>query len=160
MEGVGAYLPILLLLVFAYLLIVRPARKRTQETAALQAALSKGDSIMLTSGIFGRVDEIVLDDDASTGSGKVKVELSPGVVVTVHRGAIGKIIADASPSQEDSSIAAPPSEHGASPVGTGTVPGNDGDPSGHATSGPYDDGRDGTVDDGRTDRGDASRGAV
>jgi hypothetical protein len=27
---------------------------------ALQAALSKGDSIMLTSGIFGRVDEILL----------------------------------------------------------------------------------------------------
>ena len=159
MEAVGGFLPILLLLVFAYLLIVRPARKRTQETAALQAALSKGDSIMLTSGIFGRVDEILPDDDVSTGLGKVKVELSPGVVVTVHGGAIGKIIADASPSGEDSSIAGSSFEHGASPAGAGDVPGDHDAPSGYIDSDQHDDDRSGTTGDERTDRGDA-RGAV
>lgn len=158
MEAVGGFLPILLLLVFAYLLIVRPARKRTQETAALQAALSKGDAIMLTSGIFGRVDEIVPDDDLSTGGGKVKVELSPGVVVTVHRGAIAKIIADVS-SSEDSSIVDSSIGHGASPAGAGDVPGDHDVPSGYAAPGQHDDDRDGTIGDGRTDRGDA-RGAV
>lgn len=158
MEAVGGFLPILLLLVFAYLLIVRPARKRTQETAALQAALSKGDAIMLTSGIFGRVDEIVPDDDLSTGGGKVKVELSPGVVVTVHRGAIAKIIADASP-PEDSSIADSSIGHDAPPAGAGDVPGDHDVPRGYAAPAPNDDDRDGTIGDGRTDRGDA-RGAV
>jgi preprotein translocase subunit YajC len=149
-EAFAGYLPILLLLVFAYLLIVRPARKRTQETAALQAALSKGDSIMLTSGIFGRVDEIVADDDAGA-AGKVKVELAPGVVVTVHRGAIGKIIIDDSPTIPDSSDG-----HGAYLPGAGDMP----DDRDAADSAAGDDDRDGTTGDPRIDRGDASRGAL
>ncbi len=91
---VAQLLPILLLVVFAYLLLIRPARKRAAEATALQAALSTGDEVMLTSGIFGRVESLV--DDAT-----VAVEISPGVVLRVHRGAIGKIVDDSPPTYGD-----------------------------------------------------------
>lgn len=70
----------------AYLLFIRPARKRAQEASSLQSALSAGDDIMLTSGIFGRVVSV----DGET----VSVDVAGGVVLRVHRGAVGKIVND------------------------------------------------------------------
>jgi preprotein translocase subunit YajC len=87
-SGETQLLWIVVLVLGAYLLLVRPARKRARDTQTMQSSLSAGDQIMLTSGIFGRVESI--DDD------KVNVEVSPGVVLSVHRGAIGKIIRDVS----------------------------------------------------------------
>jgi preprotein translocase subunit YajC len=82
----GAYLPLVLLVVVGYLLLIRPARRRAQATAALQAAISPGDEVMLSSGLFARVVEIT-DEVAH-------VELAPDIVVRVHRGAITKVVKD------------------------------------------------------------------
>ncbi|MDQ3480956.1 MAG: preprotein translocase subunit YajC [Actinomycetota bacterium] len=70
----------------AYLLFIRPARKRAQEASSLQSALSAGDDIMLTSGIFATVVSV----DGET----VSVDVAGGVVLRVHRGAVGKIVDD------------------------------------------------------------------
>jgi preprotein translocase subunit YajC len=85
-QGAGQLLPVLVILILAYLLMVRLPRKRARQVAQLQAALSVGDQVMLTSGIFARVQAIVDE--------KVDVEIAPGVVVTVHQGAIGQIVRD------------------------------------------------------------------
>ena len=81
-----AYLPLVLLVGVGYLLLIRPARKRAQATAALQSALSAGDEVMLSSGFFGTVVDI--QDEV------VHVELTPGTVVRVHRGAVTQIVKD------------------------------------------------------------------
>jgi preprotein translocase subunit YajC len=73
-----------LLVIVGYLLLIRPARRRAQAAAALQAAISPGNEVMLSSGLFGTVVDI--QDEVA------RVELSPGVVVRVHRGAVTKII--------------------------------------------------------------------
>lgn len=83
-KGVAQLLPIVLLLLFAYVVLFRVPRRRAREVSMLQSTLTDGDQVMLTSGIFGRV-EAIIDD-------KIDVEISPGVVITVHRGAIGKIV--------------------------------------------------------------------
>ncbi|MBA2773182.1 MAG: preprotein translocase subunit YajC [Nocardioidaceae bacterium] len=85
-DNLGALLPLVLLLVLAYFLMIRPARKRAQETAQLQSALSVGDDVMTTSGIFGRVVEAT---DEHVG-----LEVATGTVIRVHRGAVGKILTD------------------------------------------------------------------
>jgi len=85
-DNLGALLPLVLLLVLAYFLMIRPARKRAQETTQLQAALSVGDDVMTTSGIFGRVVEAT---DEHVG-----LEVATGTVIRVHRGAVGKILTD------------------------------------------------------------------
>jgi len=83
---VANLLLIVVFVVFAYVVLIRPARKRARAVTALQEALSAGDRIMLTSGIFGRV--VNIDGDS------VHVEVAPGVVLTAHRGAVGKIVTD------------------------------------------------------------------
>jgi preprotein translocase subunit YajC len=94
-KGVAQLLPIVLLLLFAYVVLFRVPRRRAREVSILQSTLTDGDQVMLTSGIFGRV-EAIIDD-------KIDVEISPGVVITVHRGAIGKIVReDADDDLEDS----------------------------------------------------------
>ncbi|HSS68479.1 MAG TPA: preprotein translocase subunit YajC [Nocardioidaceae bacterium] len=91
MESLGAVLPLLLLAVLGYFLLIRPTRRRAQEVSAIQSALGVDAEVMLTSGIFGTVTAIEADN--------VLVEVAPGVVLTVHRGAISKVLTRA-PSAE------------------------------------------------------------
>lgn len=88
MEDLAGLLPLLVLGLLAYLLFIRPARNRAKDVQKLQNALSAGDEVMLTSGLFGTVEYVDTEEE------RVHVEISPGVSVTVHRGAIGKIIHD------------------------------------------------------------------
>jgi preprotein translocase subunit YajC len=133
-NGVGPLVPLVLLLVVGYLLMVRLPRKRAREVSELQAALTIGDQIMLTSGIFGRVEAIVEE--------KIDVEISPGVVITVHRGAVGKIVRDETADDSDDELRQADADRtgSSSPPASGT-----GTPSSGDVSGPD---------------GDVSRGAV
>lgn len=85
-DDVAGLLPLVVLVVLAYFLLIRPTRRRARETAALQAALSPGDQVMLTSGIFGSV--VAIEGES------LRIEVAPDVVLTAHRGAVGKIVTD------------------------------------------------------------------
>lgn len=77
-------LPLLLLGAVFYFLIIRPQRSRQRQQTELIAAVRPNAQIMTSSGIFGRVTE--RDDEF------VRVEVSPGVVITLLPAAIAKII--------------------------------------------------------------------
>ena len=80
------FLPLLVLVLLFGLLIVMPARQRKKmqaKAAEMQAALTPGTPVMLTSGIHGTV--------AGLGEGTVDLEISPGVVITVARPAIMEV---------------------------------------------------------------------
>jgi preprotein translocase subunit YajC len=110
-QGAAQLLPVVVILILAYLLMVRLPRKRARQVAELQAALSVGDQIMLTSGIFARVQAIVDE--------KVDVEIAPGVVVTVHQGAIGQIVRDRTTDDDDPDVdAAEPLSAETGPAGS------------------------------------------
>jgi len=50
----------------------------------MQSALTVGDEVMLTSGVFGTLVELAED--------RVGVEIAPGVVIHVARGAVGTVV--------------------------------------------------------------------
>jgi preprotein translocase subunit YajC len=77
------FLPLVAVALVFWLLILRPASKRQKEVRKLQAALSAGDRVLLSSGIFATVTE-TFDD-------RVRAEIAPGVVVDVARGAVAAI---------------------------------------------------------------------
>src|SRR4051794_14277495 len=60
-----------------WLLIIRPAQRRQKEIAQVQASLAPGETVVLTSGIFGTV--------VSADDGFLMVEIAPRVVVKVAR---------------------------------------------------------------------------
>lgn len=82
----GSLIPLVLLLLFAYLVLIRPARRRAHEIQAVQSALSAGDEVMLASGIYGTVHEV--------GDERLTLEVAPGVVLSVARAAVARIVQD------------------------------------------------------------------
>jgi preprotein translocase subunit YajC len=71
------------ILVAAFLLlIVRPQRRQMAAHRALVASLQVGDEVVTSGGIYGTIRG--LDD------GTVDLEVSPGIVLRVARGAIGQ----------------------------------------------------------------------
>jgi preprotein translocase subunit YajC len=75
------FLPLIGIALLFWLLLVRPQARRQRELRAMQASLSVGDEVVLTSGIHGVLREV--DDDV------VGVEVASGVTIRVARGAIG-----------------------------------------------------------------------
>ncbi len=82
MSELASLLPLVAIGLLFWLLLIRPQSRRQREVRQMQAALQVGDEVMLTSGIYGVVR--TLDDD------KVLLEIAPGTVVEVARGAIGQ----------------------------------------------------------------------
>lgn len=85
MDSLAPFILPLVLLVMFYLLVLRPARNRQREVAALQASLEVGSVVMLTSGVFGQVVHV--------GEDSVRLRIAAHTVVTVHRQAVGKKLA-------------------------------------------------------------------
>ncbi|GAB2855250.1 preprotein translocase subunit YajC [Nocardioides pacificus] len=81
------FLPIIAIAVIFWLLVIRPASRRQKQLSKMQSALTTGESVMLSSGIFGTV----VGSDAPD---RLRVELAPGVVVEVARGAVASVIPD------------------------------------------------------------------
>ncbi len=104
----GQLLPIALVVLLLFVMVIRPARKRAQKVSRLQAELSPGDDVMLTSGIFGRVNAI--EDD------KVRVGVAHGVEVRVHRGAIAEIVHDVPADAADDAAAQSTADASADPA--------------------------------------------
>ena len=67
-----------------WLLIIRPAQRRQKDIAQVQASIAPGETVILTSGIYGTVSRL---DDAT-----LEVEVAPGVNIKVARGAVGSVV--------------------------------------------------------------------
>jgi len=76
-----------------YLLLWRPQQRRMSAVRSLQGRLKLYDEVITTSGIYGRIVELNDDD--------LRLEIAPGTVVRVARGAIGeRLTADPEPEPE------------------------------------------------------------
>ena len=82
--------PILLLVVIFYLLIFRPQQKRAKAQQAMLSAISRGDTVVTTGGIVGKVTKAVDGED-------LEVEISQGVRVKLVRGMIADVRNRANP---------------------------------------------------------------
>ena len=65
-----------------YMFLIRPQRQRRQRAAQVSKQISVGDTVMLTSGIIGRVEGFVGD--------RAKIEIAPGLVIEVVRQAVSQ----------------------------------------------------------------------
>jgi preprotein translocase subunit YajC len=67
-----------------YLLLWRPQQRRIAAVRRLQSQIQAGDEVLTTSGIFGRITRL--------GEADAELEIAPGTVVHIARGAIGQRI--------------------------------------------------------------------
>ena len=93
MSELASLLPLLAIAVLFWALMIRPAQRRQRELRQMQSSLEVGDEVMLSSGMYGVLRS--LEDE------RISVEIAPGVVVEVVRGAVGSKVAPAAESLPD-----------------------------------------------------------
>lgn len=84
---VGLLLPWILILGVFYLLLIRPQQQRAKRHRELVSSVDRGDRIVTIGGLHGTVDSV--DEDT------LRLEVSPGTVVTLARQAIARKLVDA-----------------------------------------------------------------
>ncbi len=106
----GSLIPLLLLPVIFYFLLIRPQQKKQKAQQELLNAISEGDEVMTTAGIYGFVN--AMDGDT------VWLEIAEGVEIRILRGAIARRIVPPAPE----AAAADPTGSDAAPAGPVDAP--------------------------------------
>ena len=91
--GIATILPLVLIFAVFYFLLIRPQQKKTKEHRQMITNLKKGDRIVTSGGIHGRItgmDEVILT-----------VEIADRVRVKVARGNVSALAQTAAPSQPE-----------------------------------------------------------
>jgi preprotein translocase subunit YajC len=81
--------PILLMVVLFYFMLIRPQQKRAKEHQAMLGNLKRGDNVVLSSGVLGKIVRV---EDKEVG-----VEIAQGVTVKVMKGMITEVRAKGEP---------------------------------------------------------------
>ncbi|MFJ8458313.1 preprotein translocase subunit YajC [Lysinibacillus xylanilyticus] len=84
MEQYFGLIPIILMFVAMWFILIRPAKKRQQETQNMQSNLQRGDKVITIGGLHGEIDSI--EDTAVT------LKIADNVRVKFDRQAIGRIV--------------------------------------------------------------------
>jgi preprotein translocase subunit YajC len=90
MDIFTSLMPILLLVVIFWLLIFRPQQKRLKEQKAMLSAITRGDTVVTTGGIVGKVTKAVDGED-------LEVEIAQGTRVKVVRSMIADVRSKSQP---------------------------------------------------------------
>jgi len=77
-------LPLVLMFVVLYFVMIRPQMKKQKEHRAMVEALAKGDEVVTSGGVLGKVSKL--------GDNYLGVEISNGVEVQVQRGAVVQVL--------------------------------------------------------------------
>ena len=75
------FIPLILIFVIFYFFLIRPQQKRVKEHKEMVKNLKRGDEVITSGGIIGKVDRVYEDD-------RIDLEISEGVKVQVIRNTI------------------------------------------------------------------------
>jgi preprotein translocase subunit YajC len=89
----GFVIVILVLVAVGWLFLALPARRRQRSHGEMQDAIVEGDEIITAGGMHALVKE--------TNGSELRVEIAPGVVVTLDRRAVAAVAQEIHPSDED-----------------------------------------------------------
>jgi len=85
--GIASFVPLILIFVVFYFLLIRPQQKKAKEHQAFLGNLQKGNEVVTSGGIHGRITGLT---DAV-----VTLEIADGVRIKVSRSAVSTSAAEA-----------------------------------------------------------------
>ena len=80
-SGFAQFIPLILIFVIFYFFLIRPQQKKIKEHKSMVAALKRGDEVITSGGIIGKVEKIV-------GNDKIEVLITDNVTVQVVQSTI------------------------------------------------------------------------
>ncbi|OIQ71748.1 preprotein translocase subunit YajC [mine drainage metagenome] len=83
-ETLMGMLPLVLMFVVLYFVMIRPQMKKAKEHKSMIEALAKGDEVVSSGGLLGKVTKL--------GDSFVSLEIANGVEVQVQRSAVVQVL--------------------------------------------------------------------
>ena len=84
-SGFAQFIPLILIFVIFYFFLIRPQQKKVKEHKLMVKTLKRGDEVITSGGIVGRVERIIGDD-------KVDILISENVTVQVVQSTIQSLL--------------------------------------------------------------------
>ena len=84
-SGFAQFIPLILIFVIFYFFLIRTQQKRAKEHKAMVAALKRGDEVVTSGGIVGKVERILGED-------KLDLLISENVTVQVVQSTIQSVL--------------------------------------------------------------------
>ena len=83
-SSLGSMLPLVLMFVVLYFIMIRPQMKRQKEHKSMVEALAKGDEVVTSGGMLGRVSKM--------GETYLHIEVANGVELQVQRSSVVQVL--------------------------------------------------------------------
>ena len=77
-SGIGQFIPLILIFVIFYFFLIRPQQKKVKEHKLMVENLKRGDQVVTSGGIIGRVER-VMDND------RAEISIAENVTVEITR---------------------------------------------------------------------------
>jgi preprotein translocase subunit YajC len=87
--GLISFVPIILIFAIMYFLMIRPQQKKVKEHRAMVEAVRRGDQVITSGGLIGKVTKVA--------DSELEVELAPNVKVRVVRSTISQVVSKTEP---------------------------------------------------------------
>ena len=84
-SGFAQFIPLILIFVIFYFFLIRPQQKKVKEHKLMVAALKRGDQVVTSGGLVGKIERVLGDD-------KVDVSISENVTVQVVQSTIQSLL--------------------------------------------------------------------
>ena len=84
-SGFAQFIPLILIFVIFYFFLIRPQQKKVKQHKLMVAALKRGDEVVTSGGIIGRVERILGED-------KVDLSISENVTIQVVQSTIQSLL--------------------------------------------------------------------
>ncbi len=82
--GLLQFLPLIAIGVIFYFLLIRPQQKRAKQHREMIAALNRGDEVLTSGGMLGRINEI--------GTDFVTVEIADSVEIRLQKSSVHQVL--------------------------------------------------------------------
>ena len=83
-SGFAQFIPLILIFVIFYFFLIRPQQKKVKEHKLMVSALKRGDEVVTSGGIVGKIERVLGDD-------KVDILISENVTVRIIPAIPGKV---------------------------------------------------------------------
>ncbi len=84
-SGFAQFVPLILIFVIFYFFLIRPQQKKVKDHKLMVASLQRGDEIITSGGIIGKVEKILEND-------KVDISISDNVTIQVVKSTIQSLV--------------------------------------------------------------------
>ena len=82
--GITQFIPLILIFIVFYFLLIRPQQKRAKEHKQMVESLKKGDEVVTSGGLLGRILEV--------GENFILVDAGEGIQLKVQRQAVSAVM--------------------------------------------------------------------